>query len=74
MTEESTGDIDFEDIYSVCEDACTHGLYLSEVNANLKEQKDLALTKGLPSLVTNNWKKYYRSYLVDKARYDLIDE
>jgi len=71
MTKQTTETIDLEDIYSVCEDACTHGLYLSEVNA---DQNDLALTKELPSLITNNWKKYYRSYLVDKARYDLIDE
>ncbi len=74
MTEQPNETIDLEDIYSVCEDACTHGLYLSEVNASFKEQKDFALTKGFPSLITNNWKKYYRSYLVDKARYDLIDE
>jgi hypothetical protein len=66
MNEQPPETIDLEDIDSVCEDACTHGLYLSEVEAKS--------TTGLPSLVANNWKKYYRSYLIDKARYDLIDE
>lgn len=54
--------IDLKEVEENCEDALTHGLYLSEIGSKI-HNKD----------TVDTWKKMYKAYLIKHNRNDLID-